>query len=297
MQCELCRRNLRVITPNTHLRAVHGISIPDYTERFGKSRVGFALTVGQLPKSDPRYRYWRERLEGRQAWNCGKTKESDLRVRKISETFKAKGIDNFAQWRRNARRTGKIPVTHTPLARSEQLAFLIGLTLGDGHIEVFPRSERLRIVLGTDKPLLRQHTVKVVQGVFAKEPWVQKRRHSASVEISLYQMKLSERLGIPSGARGKLMVQLPKWIQSDRRYLVACLKGLFEAEGSYSTHAPTYTYNLSFSNRNPTLLDEVEWALISLGFHPERRSYAVRLRKKREALRFNELIQFRHYAG
>lgn len=234
-------------------------------------------------------------LAGQRAWNRGKTKESDPRVRKISETFKAKRIDNFAQWRRKARLTGKIPLTHVPLARTGQLAFLVGLILGDGHIEEFPRSERLRIVLGTDKPLLWKHAVKAVQAVFAKEPWVQQRKNSAAVDISLYQTRLSERLGVPTGDRGELTVRLPDWIRSERRYLIACLKGLFEAEGSYSVHAPTYTYNLSFSNRNPALLDEVEWALTSLGFHPERRANAVRLRKKHEALRFIELIRFRSY--
>ena len=91
------------------------------------------------------------------------------------------------------------------------------------------------------------------------------------------------------------MVHLPEWIWSERRYLIACLKGLFEAEGSYSVHAPTYTYNLSFSNRNRALLDEVERALTFMGFHPERRSYAVRLRKKQEAVRFIEIIRFRSY--
>lgn len=232
---------------------------------------------------------------GQPAWNRGKTKEDDPRVRKISETFKARRIDNFAQWRRQARLAGKIPVTHAPLAKNGQLAFLTGLTLDDGHIERFPRSERLRIVLGTDKPLLWQHTVEAIRSIFSKEPWVQRRKQAAAVEISLYQTRLSERLGIPTGSRGKLAVRLPEWIRSTRQYLIACLKGLFEAEGSYSTHAPTYTYNLSFSNRNPVLLDEVEWALTFLGFHPERRTYAVRLRKKQEAARFIELIRFRSY--
>jgi DNA-binding transcriptional regulator WhiA len=234
-------------------------------------------------------------LAGQQAWNRGKTKEDDPRVRKISETFKARRIDNFTRWRQEARLAGKIPLTHVPLARTEQLAFLIGLILGDGHIQKFPRSERLRIVLGTDKPLLWRHAAEAVRSVFSKEPWVQQRKGSASIEISLYQTRLSERLGVPAGSRGKLTVRLPEWIRSERRHLVACLKGLFEAEGSYSVHAPTYTYNLSFSNRNPALLDEVERALASMGFHPERRSYAVRLRKKHEAARFIELIRFRSY--
>jgi len=150
-------------------------------------------------------------------------------------------------------------------------------------------------VLGADKPLLWQHAAKVVREVFAKEPWVQRRRRSAAVDISLYQTRLSERLGVPTGARRDLPVRLPAWIWATRRYLIACLKGLFEAEGSYSVHAPTYTYNLSFSNRNPARLDEVARALESLGFHPERRSYAVRLRRWREVAHFIELIGFRSY--
>lgn len=111
-------------------------------------------------------------LAGQRAWNHGRTKEDDPRVRKISETLKAKCIDNFALWRQEARRNGKIPSTHLPLARTEQLSFLIGMTLGDGHIHKYPRSEQLHIVLGTDKPLLWQHVAKVVQDVFDKKPRV-----------------------------------------------------------------------------------------------------------------------------
>lgn len=270
MRCKLCDRQLKTIT-NTHLQATHGMSIRSYAERFGRDGIGFfGAPVQQLPPSDPRYRHWRERLLGRPAWNRGRTKEDDPRVRKTSETFKAKHIDNFAQWRQEARRNGRIPRIHPALAQSKQVAFLIGMMLGDGHIQRFPRSERLRIVLGTDKPLLWQYVAKVVQDVFAKEAWVRKQRRAACVEISLYQTKLSERLGIPVGDRRNCVVRLPERIRSDRRHLATCLKGLFEAEGSYSVHEPTYTHNLSFSNKNASLLDEVEWALTSLGFHPER---------------------------
>lgn len=209
-------------------------------------------------------------------------KEDDPRVRKISGHSKPGVLITFR-------------ITHVPLPRTEQLAFLVGLILGDGRIEKFPRSQRLRIVLGTDKPLLWKRAAEVVQNVFAKKPWAQKRKGAAAVDISLYQTRLIERLGIPTGNRGKLIVRLPERIQSEHRHLIACLKGLFEAEGSCSVHAPTHTYNLSFSNRNPALLNEVERALTSRGFHPERRSYAVRLRKKRETARFIELIRFRSY--
>lgn len=121
----------------------------------------------------------------------------------------------------------------------------IGLVLGDGHIEKFPRSERLHIVLGTDKPLLWQHVVKAVEQVFSKKAWVWRAKRGNYVEISLYQTRISEQLGIPTGNRGSFAVRLPEWIRSDRRHLVACPKGLFEAEGSYSFHAPTYTHKWS----------------------------------------------------
>lgn len=234
-------------------------------------------------------------LAGQRAWNHGKTKENDPRVRKISETFKTRHIDNFARWRLKERLAGRIPATHIPLEKTGRLAFLVGMTLGDGHIEKFPRSERLHIVLGTDKPLLWRHVAKAVEQVFSKKLWVRRSKQGNYMEISLYQTRLSKRLEVPAGSRGKLKVRLPEWIRSERRYLSACLKGLFEAEGFYSVHEPTYTYNLGFSNRNLTLLNEVEWALTLLGFHPERRSYAVRLRKKQEAARFIELIRFRSY--
>jgi hypothetical protein len=77
--------------------------------------------------------------------------------------------------------------------------------------------------------------------------------------------------------------------------LISAIKGLFEAEGSFSIHKKTYTYNFGFSNVNVSLLDEVEKALKILGFHPERRTNAVRLRKKKETLEFQRTIGFREY--
>lgn len=109
-------------------------------------------------------------LTGQPAWNRGKTKGTDPRIRKISETIKAKRLDNFAQWRLKARLDGRIPATHVSLEKTKQIASLIGMALGDGHIHRFPRSQQLHIVLGTDKPLLWQHVAKVVQNVFGKKP-------------------------------------------------------------------------------------------------------------------------------
>jgi len=117
------------------------------------------------------------------------------------------------------------------------------------------------------------------------------------VKITLYQKNISERLDVPIGNRRYSKKGLPQWVWEAENYLVACLRGLFEAEGSLSVHLPTYTYNFSFSNRNEKLLKDVQDSLIKLGFNPETRLYAIRLRKKNEVKYFRKLINFRNYSA
>lgn len=228
-------------------------------------------------------------------WNKGKTKYSDPCVRKISMTMKDRNIDNFADWRTKAKHDGTIPNTNKKLKKTKELAILIGLILGDGNIGTLPRTECLRITLGTDKPKLANYAVSLVENVFKKTPSLIKRTNSNCYNLTISQKNLGVRLGIPTGARGKLEIKLPLWIWKKKSYLISILRGLFEAEASYCVHEKTYTYNFEFSNRNISLLSEVEKGLKVLGFNPERRKASVRLRKKAEAIKFRDLISFRVY--
>lgn len=242
---------------NTHLNAVHGVTIKDYIARFGNNSVGFSRKIFQLPHDDRRYIKWRKNLLRRPApWSKGYTKETHPSLAKISRTFKEKKIDNFAGWREKARKKGLIPRDYPPFKKNQELAFIIGLILGDGHVSKFPRTECLRIALGTDKPALWKYVTKIVRKVFHKNPAVFKCRESACMTITIYQKDLGKRLGVPIGARKQLLVQIPQWVWRSRRFLISYLKGLFEAEGSFSIHQRTCTYNLSFSNTNVSLLDE-----------------------------------------
>ncbi len=209
--------------------------------------------------------------------------------------MKHKQIDNFANWRTEAKKNRIISDSDSELKESVDLAFLIGLVLGDGNISKFPRVECLRLTLGTDKPQLALYAVESIKKVFNKTPSMIKRSNSNCYNVTLYQKNISKRLDIPLGSRGKLKIQLPFWIWKHQKYTIAILRGLFEAEASYCVHEPTYTYNFEFTNRNCSLLDEVERGLKILGYNPERRKYAVRLRKKAEAIRFRSQISFRSY--
>ncbi len=259
-------------------------------------RGSIPISPSLLPKEDPRYLRWRESLKKRPPpWSKGKTKYTNSSVKKISDTFKRKKIDNFAKWREEARKKGIIPSAYTPFSRNERLAFLVGLILGDGHIDKFSRTEKLTISLGTDKPDLIDFVLSIVEVIFSKKPSVNRPTYSNVARISIYQKYISKRLRVPSGDRRQNHTKIPGWIQRNKKYLLAYLRGLYEAEASLSIHLPTYTYNFSFHNTNSSLLDIVKTSLIQFGFHPEIRPKEIRLRRKNEVKYFSKLINFRDY--
>jgi hypothetical protein len=293
--CRLCNKKFALIT-NTHLKK-HYFTIKKYADIYGKNGVGFKISVVNLSKNDSRYINWRKSLFNRSpVWNKGKTKSTDLRLTKLAETLKNRGVDNLKAWRIKARKEGIYPyIKHESIKHSVNLAFLIGMILGDGHIQKLERVESIRITLGTDKPLLWQYTAKILKSIFNKEPHLYFPETSNCAVLGIYRKGLSNCLGVPIGSRKNLEIRLPNWIMQDNKYLTNCLRGLFEAEGSFSIHKPTYTYNFQFSNKNFSLLNEVESALVRLGFQPERRENSVRLRKKKEVFEFKNLINFRKF--
>ena len=229
------------------------------------------------------------------SWSKGFTKENHPSVRKISETMKRRKIDNFSSWRRKSIQSGKIVIVFPPLKHDGNLAELIGVLLGDGHLQKFPRTERLLIFSNSNNPGFIKRYTSLVEKLFKKKTYVYKQSGQNCTRISIYQKCISERLGIPTGARGAVSITVPEWILENRRYVVRYLRGLYEAEGSLSHHEPTCTHKLSFSNMNPTMLENVYNLMSGLGFHPHRDAKRVQLSRKEEVHQAVELLQFRKY--
>jgi intein/homing endonuclease len=212
-----------------------------------------------------------------------------LRSQRISATMKTRKIDNFRLWRKDH------PVAYAKLPHDGDLAEYIGVVLGDGNIEKFPRTERITITGDAKKMGFVMRYEMLTKKLFNKKPTISKAKSSNGVRVSLYQRFISKRLGIPTGDKTNLAYKLPTWIRANKGFLVRFLRGLFEAEGSFCIHLPTCTYNFAFSNKNPHLLFIVQNALRKLEFHPEIRNNAIRIRKKAEAMRLKEILHFREY--
>ena len=209
--------------------------------------------------------------------------------------MRKKKVDNFHQWRKEMKAKGKM-ISHYPkLTKDGNLAELIGVILGDGSIHKYKRTEGLRIVSNSNNPHFVKRYCEIINQVFNKYPSATKRKGSNAIDIRIYQKYLSKRLGIPCGSRFNLKSILPSWIGRNRKYTIRYLRGLYEAEGSYSVHLPTSTYKFIFSNSNPHLLNVVFILLKKLGFNPHKDLKKVQLSRKEETRRIIEFLEFRKY--
>lgn len=249
-----------------------------------------------LPKTDPRFIKWRESLKKRPPpWSKGFTKETHPGLAKLSNTFKKNKIDNFKKWREEAKRKGLIKTHYPFLKESGDLAELIGVILGDGHIQKFPRTEGLTVAANSNNTGFIKRYSDLIEKLFDKKPYIKKQIISNCTRIRIYQKYISKRLNIPTGNRSKFKAKTPKWIWQNKGLLIRFLRGLYEAEGSFCVHKPTSTYKFLFSNRNPYLLNIVYRGLVKLGFSPHRSPDKIQLSKKEQVCRCKDLVQFRIY--
>lgn len=249
-----------------------------------------------LPKTDKKYKKWLKSLKKRPpVWNKGLSKENNVGVARISQTLKKKKINNFKNWRLEMIEKGKFLDSPKKLEKTKDLAELIGVILGDGNIHKFPRTEALTIASNAKSIGFISRYSELIYKVFGKKATTYKQLKSNCVKIRIYQKYISQRLGIPCGARGKLTIKIPNWVIKDKENLISYLRGLYEAEGSFSVHEPTYTHKFLFANKNESMLDNVYRSLLILGFHPHRSRYQIQVSKKKEVYEVKELLKFRQY--
>lgn len=235
--------------------------------------------------------------DGRMAsnWSKGFTKDTHPSVKKISDTMRRRGVNNFLGWREKMIAEGKIKTVYPRFKQNGDLAELIGVMLGDGNIEKFPRTERLLIFSNSNNRGFIKRYGAIVGRMFNKRPYIYLQSKQNCVRISLYEKSISSRMGIPCGSRKKLKIIVPKWILAKREHIVRYLRGLYEAEGSVSFHIPTCTHKFVFSNLNESLLNVVYQLMVQLGFHPSIGKGRVQISRRAEVARAVELLQFRKY--
>ena len=115
------------------------------------------------------------------------------------------------------------------------------------------------------------------------------------MSVDLYQGQISERLSMLCGNKIRNNVGIPSWIFSDKKYILKCLKGLFETDGCFHEDKKNYTRCMEFKNYCKRLRKDTYNILLGLGFNPQIGSNYVRLARKDEVYKLKDWIDFRNY--
>lgn len=193
------------------------------------------------------------------------------------------------------KRIGKIKSSYSALKRNGDLAELIGIVLGDGHLYKHDRCDSLRIVGDSKKMGFVIHSAKLIKEVFGKDATIVKVKSSNAVTITIYEQHIAKRINLPHGSRKDFEYTLPSWISRNRSFRIRFLRGLYEAEGSESHHAATSTHKLFFANNNPHLLKLVANLVTDLGFTQNTYVNKVQISRGAEVQKLKNLLQFRSY--
>lgn len=221
------------------------------------------------------------------AWNKGLSKNDHPSLARIAMARREK--NNFFNWQTNN------PITYAKLRRSAILAELYGTMLGDGCIENHPRTERLIISFNSKERAHIERIRSIIEKLFQKKPSLRIHKTKNCIDISLYQKNISQRLDFPKGEKRFHDLRIPQWIKMNKQYLLPCLRGLFESDGSWVIDPKYNTNCINYTSIHNNLLTDIRNALLSLGFHPTLTTRRVVLSRRLETTAFAKLIKFRHY--
>lgn len=183
--------------------------------------------------------------------------------------------------------------------KSVELAELTGIILGDGGLS----ENQLTITLNykDDKDYIL-FVIKLMEKLFGVSPAVYP-KHKSSVDnivISRRQLVkfLTQRIGLKKGNKIKNRIDIPQWIKNNKKFKIACVRGLIDTDGSVFTHTykvggKWYSYKkLDFTSLSQPLLTSVFAILKKLGLHPRiARHKSVRLDSALDMERYFSVVE------
>ena len=179
--------------------------------------------------------------------------------------------------------------------KSSDLAEFIGIMLGDGGLS----KRQLRITLNYfDDKKYGKFVIKLIKKLFHITPSVYLDLKDSVFDIAVSRSELvkfcAEKLGLKIGNKIKQQIDIPIWIKRNRKFQVACVRGLVDTDGSIFTH--TYKVNgkwyrykkLAFTSRSQPLILSVYRILRRIGLNP-------RLAQKGRDVRLDSIEDMKKY--
>jgi len=167
--------------------------------------------------------------------------------------------------------------------RSEELAEFVGIMMGDGGISEYQTVITLHHIDDFEYASFVMNTIKRLFRVTPSIYHSPKKSVNNIVVSRKELVKYLHELGLPVGNKIRQQFDIPKWIKDDRKFSIACLRGLVDTDGCIFTHrykvkGKWYAYKkLSFTSASKPLRKSVFAFLYEFGFHPRITEEDVRL--------------------
>lgn len=149
----------------------------------------------------------------------------------------------------------------------QYLAYMIGLAIGDGNLSnPNGRAVRLRITCDNKYPNLITSVVQTLRICFPENKVSIIQRPGNCTDVYVYSNKLEKLLGwkAKGGPKHIQKVAVPSWIKKNRKHTLACLRGLFQTDGSIYTDRGYKMVN--FVTVIPELAADVVLMTSNIGF-------------------------------
>jgi hypothetical protein len=187
--------------------------------------------------------------------------------------------------------SGKYKRVKIPKFVNEEIAELVGIILGDGHLN----RKEARIVGNITEKEYYDYLKNLFSLVFGIEPIL--KCYTNSVRLAVNSVNISKylvSLGLKLGDKIKNRASVPEWIFENSVFMRACLRGLFDTDGSFFPSSKGSEYNIMWKMGSNSLLPyDIRRLLIGLNFHPTRifdNGRKVSLCRKNEiVIFFNEI--------
>ena len=121
---------------------------------------------------------------------------------------------------------------------SANLAEFVGIVLGDGGISKYQVVVTLHI---TDDKEYSEYVASLLRKLFRTRVGISYRPKSSVVNIVISRIELvnycTKILGLKIGNKVAQQVDIPNWIKQNKKYSIACVRGLVDTDGSIFTHS------------------------------------------------------------
>jgi len=180
------------------------------------------------------------------------------------------------------------------LDKNEKMAEMIGIILGDGSLS----KNSLRICLNADEKEYIYYVSQLMEELFKKESSSYQQKNTKSYYLRICSMSLVKALiskGLKVGNKVKNNIGVPLWIKNNKKYIIACLRGLFDTDGSiYKHETKGYIYiHLNFRSYSINLLNDFKEMCDGMNIITNKYQdrHVVDILKRNEVKKFINLIK------